>query len=69
MPPLKILILGSVSPNMARRQTADTEGPLYIWRLATNVMDKQSQTAIVGLSCSFGVRRRVNNPSPLKLKG
>jgi hypothetical protein len=68
MPALKILLLGSVSSNMARPQTADTEG-LQIWRLATNVLDKQSRTADVGLSCSFGVGRGVNKHSLLKFNG
>jgi len=40
-----------------------------IWKLATNVLDKQSRTADVGLSCSFGDGRGVNNPSPLNFNG
>lgn len=68
MPALKISLLGSVSPNMARPQTADAEG-LQIWRLATNVLDKQSQTAEMGLSSSFGDVRGVNILSPLKFNG
>jgi hypothetical protein len=61
MPALKILLLGSVSPDMARPLTADGE-VLQIWRLATNVLDKQPRIADVGLSCSFGDGRDANNP-------
>ena len=63
MPALKILLLGSVSPDMARMNS------LQIWRLATNVLDKQSRTEDVGLSCSFGDGRGANNSSPLKFNG
>jgi hypothetical protein len=49
---LKILLLGSVSPDMARPQTADKE-VLQIWRLATNVLDKQSRIADVGFPAAL----------------
>jgi hypothetical protein len=57
-----------VSPDIARRHAADGEG-LQIWKLATNVLDKQPRTADMGLSCSFGDGRGVNNLSPLKFNG
>jgi hypothetical protein len=68
MPALKILLLGSVSPDMARPQPADGE-VLQIWRLVTNVLDKQSRIADVGLSCSFGDGRGANTPHHQNLTG
>jgi hypothetical protein len=37
-----------------------------IWRVATNILNKQSRTADKGWSSSFGVGRGANNASPSK---
>ena len=34
------------------------------WRVAANILNKQSRTADKGLSTSLGIRRRANNSSP-----
>jgi hypothetical protein len=38
-----------------------------IWRVATNIFNKQSRTADKGWSFSLGVQRGANNSSPKKL--
>jgi hypothetical protein len=49
---------------MARPRVADRGDGLQIWRLAANILNKQSQTADSGWSSSLGVGRWANNPSP-----
>jgi hypothetical protein len=49
---------------MARPRVADTEDGLQIWRVAANILNKQSRTADSGWSSSLGVGRGANNPSP-----
>jgi hypothetical protein len=49
---------------MARPQVADGGDGLQIWRLAANILNKQSRTADSGRSSSFWVERRANNPPP-----
>jgi hypothetical protein len=39
---------------MARPQVADGEDGLQIWRVAANILNKQSQTAIKEWSSSLG---------------
>jgi hypothetical protein len=47
---------------MARSQVADGGDGLQIWRVAANVLNKQSRTADRGWSSSLGVGRGANNP-------
>jgi hypothetical protein len=49
---------------MARLQDADGGDGLQFWKVAVNTSNKQPSTAEKGLSCSFGVDRVANNPSP-----
>jgi hypothetical protein len=51
---------------MARPQVADGGDALQFWRLAANILNKQSGTADKGWSSSLGVRRGANNSSPKK---
>jgi hypothetical protein len=46
---------------MARPQVADGRNGLQIWRVAANILNKQSRTADEGRSSSFGVGRGANN--------
>jgi hypothetical protein len=48
---------------MAHPQVADGYG-LQIWKVAANILNKQSRTADKGWSYSLGVGRRANNSSP-----
>jgi hypothetical protein len=49
---------------MARPQVADGGNGLQIWRVAANILNKQSRTAEKGWSSSLGVGRGANNSSP-----
>jgi hypothetical protein len=49
---------------MARPQVADGGDGLQIWRVAANILNKQSWTADNGWSSSLGVERGANNSSP-----
>jgi hypothetical protein len=49
---------------MARPQVADGGDGLQIWRVAANILNKQSRTADKGWSSSLGVGRGANNSSP-----
>jgi hypothetical protein len=49
---------------MARPQVADGGDDLQIWRVATNILNKQSRTTDKGWSSSLGVGRGANNSSP-----
>jgi adenylosuccinate lyase len=49
---------------MTSPQVADGGNALQIWRVATNILNKQSRTADKGWASSFGVGRRANNSSP-----
>jgi hypothetical protein len=49
---------------MARPRVADRGYSLQIWRIAANILNKQSRTADSGWSSSLGVGRGANNPSP-----
>jgi hypothetical protein len=46
---------------MARPQVADGGVALQVWRVAANILNKQSQTANKGWSSSLGVGRGDNN--------
>jgi hypothetical protein len=48
---------------MARPQVADGDG-LQIWRVAANILNKQSRAADKGWSSSLGVESGVNKFSP-----
>jgi hypothetical protein len=45
-------------------QVADGGNGLQIWRIAANILNKQSRTADKGWSSSLGVGRGANNSSP-----
>jgi hypothetical protein len=47
---------------MAHPQVADGGDSLRIWRVAENILNKQSRTADGGWSSSFGVGRVASNP-------
>jgi hypothetical protein len=49
---------------MARPQVADGGDALQVWRVAVNILNKQSQTADNGWASSLGVGRGSNNSSP-----
>jgi hypothetical protein len=49
---------------MARPRVADRGYGLQIWRVAVNILNKQSRTADSGWFSSLGVKRGANNPSP-----
>jgi hypothetical protein len=49
---------------MARPQVAEGEDGLQIWRVAANILNKQSRAADKGWSSSLEVGRGVNNSSP-----
>jgi hypothetical protein len=49
---------------MTRPQVADGEDGLQIWRVAANVLNKQSRTADSGWPSSLGVGWGSNNPPP-----
>jgi hypothetical protein len=52
---------------IARRQVADGGDGLQIWRVAANILNKQSRTADNERSSSLGFGRGTNNSSPKKL--
>jgi hypothetical protein len=49
---------------MARPRVAGRGDGLQIWRVAANILNKQSRTADSGWSSSLGVGLWGNNPSP-----
>jgi hypothetical protein len=49
---------------MARPQVAEGGDGLQIWRVAADILNKQSRRADKGGSSSFGVGRWANNFSP-----
>jgi hypothetical protein len=49
---------------MARPQVADGGDGLQVWRVAANILNKQSRTAEKGWSSNWGVGRGANNSSP-----
>jgi hypothetical protein len=52
--------------SMARPQVADGDEGLQIWRVAANILNKQSRTADRGWPSSLGVGHRANNPPTVK---
>jgi hypothetical protein len=48
---------------MARPRVADRGDSLQIWKVAANILNKQSRTADSGRSSSLGVGQGANNPS------
>jgi hypothetical protein len=59
---LKTILDGTHHHGMARLQIADGE-QLQKWRVAANILNKQSRTADKGWSSSLGVGCGANNPS------
>jgi hypothetical protein len=49
---------------MARPQVADGVNALQVWKVAVNILNKQSRTADKGWFSSLGVWRGANNSSP-----
>jgi hypothetical protein len=49
---------------MARPQVADGGYSLQFWRVAANILNKQSRTVDKGWSSTLGVGRGANNSSP-----
>jgi hypothetical protein len=54
---------------MARPQVVDGGDGLQIWRVAVNILNKQSRTADKGWHSSFGVAQEANNPHRKKTSG
>jgi hypothetical protein len=52
---------------MARPQVADGGDGLQIWRVAANILNKQSRTTDKGWSSRLGAGRGANNSSPYKI--
>jgi hypothetical protein len=52
---------------VASPQVAGDGDGLQIWRVAANILNKQSRTADKGLSTSLEVGRGANNSSPYKI--
>jgi hypothetical protein len=57
------LISGSLSPRNSAFLGCGWRNGLQIWRVAANILNKQSRTADKVLSSSFGVARSANNCS------
>jgi hypothetical protein len=49
---------------IARPRVADIGDSLQIWRIAANILNKQSRTADSGWSSNLGVGWGANNPPP-----
>jgi hypothetical protein len=49
---------------MARPQVADGGDGVQVWRIAANILNKQSRISDKGLSSSLVVGREANNSSP-----
>jgi hypothetical protein len=49
------------SHSTAHPQVADRGDTLQVWRVAANILNKQSRTADKGWSSNFGVGRGFNN--------
>jgi hypothetical protein len=58
------VISGSLLPRRGASSDYGWRKGLQIWRVAANILNKQSQTADKGWSCSLGVGRVGNNSSP-----
>jgi hypothetical protein len=55
---------GSLHHGMARPQVADGGDSLQFWRVAANMLNKQSRRADKAWSSSLGVGRGANSSSP-----
>ncbi|KAJ4442627.1 hypothetical protein ANN_04216 [Periplaneta americana] len=64
----KPCIVGRYQHCMACAQVADRGDGIQIWRVAANILNKQSWTADEGWSSNLGVGRRANNRSPMKFR-
>jgi len=58
--------VGPFRNGMARPQVGN-RGKVSIWRVAANILNKQSRTADKWWSSGLGFGRRSNNTSPYKL--
>jgi hypothetical protein len=58
------MLSGSCHHGTARPRVADRGDGLQIWRVAANILNKQSLTANSGWSSSLGVGWGANNPPP-----
>jgi len=59
-----VLIWDPFHDDMAHHQVAGGRKGLRIWRVAANILNKQSRTADNGWSSSLGVAQWANNSSP-----
>jgi hypothetical protein len=59
-------LLGPFQHGIARPRVADGGDGLQIWRVAANMLNKQSRTADIGWYSSVGVGRGANKSSPYK---
>jgi hypothetical protein len=60
------MLNGSRHNGMARPQAADGGDGLQIWRVAANILNKQSTRAERRWTCSLRVGRGANNPLTVK---
>jgi hypothetical protein len=58
------VISGSLSPRHGASSGCGWRNGLQIWKVAANILNKQSRTADKGWSSSFRVGQGANNPSP-----
>jgi hypothetical protein len=56
--------VGPCHNSTGRPRVADGGEGLRIWRVAANILNKQSRTADTEWSSSFGGERRANRPLP-----
>ena len=60
------VLWGPCHQGTARPQVADRGDGCQIWRVAANILNKQSLKTDKGKSSSLGVGPRVNNPSYIR---
>jgi hypothetical protein len=59
-----LCLVGSCHQDMACDRDVDGGDALQIWRVAANILNKESRTADMGCSSRFGVGRVANSSSP-----
>jgi hypothetical protein len=62
-PDIPVCYVGPCHHGMARPRVADGGDGLQIWRVAANVLNKQSRLVEKGRSSSLGVGQRASNSS------
>ena len=61
------MICESLSPRHGASSGCGWRNDLQLWRVAANILNKQSRTADKGWSSSLGVGRGANNSSAYKI--